>query len=347
MWTRRLTAAFAVALISERLWLSNAAGWLVGALCMALILARGRSTERVCLVLLCAVALIAPDDQLRNAARYCVYFALFAVSATQASLDPRIHLALQATGVVASLLVGAPVEKFVFGTSVALLIVGISNADRARNVEGMNPKREIRWRWVAASGATSIVGYGSRSALIVVATLMARRRTGLFLIATSAALGVATLVPHRLEREVPIAYKLATSATELLVPGDENSGFNLRALELEVFGTYVERASVVELLFGARQPIYLPGNIWGDGAADVQYLPHNFLFGITYQLGCAGAAIVAALIAYVYRRLRARRTAAFVFVAAAIPFLLFKGGYLDTDFALMCASLNWVLRGET
>ncbi len=335
----------AALLLLERYCWSYAVSWIAGALAAGILLVRGGAWDRITLGGLFVLAMLAGGTQTELGLRYCVFFALFAVCARHLRLDPTAHLALQMAFGVLSVWSGTVnVERYVFGTSLLLLLRAVL---RTRPEARFVLRERLRTAsLIIASLAVALIGFGSRSAVLVWLTVSARRRARLIAaLAIIVAVGALVLPAAASIANLPTLRKLQGSASELLTPTADAGQVNMRALEFELYMRYAPKASIREHLLGSRTPILVPGEPLGYDV-DARYIPHNQVLGLLYQFGAVGLLLVGHYVFCMLRRYRQHPVAGSFFLALLLPFFLFKHGFLDTDFALLCASLNWVIRGR-
>lgn len=342
---RILPIVICTALLVERYLMSYAASWILGLVSVCFLVLRHDVKSLLAILGLSVLSLLAPAELREISFRYVIFLALYLFVGNHTALDPRAHLGLQVFFAILSLFsMGVAPERFFFGTSVMLLMLGMMNPQSSGISKNSRAVRVRKYFFLASSLLVAVVGFGSRSALIV--WLLSQRKKAIWLLPIAGILGV--LIAFSPLISLPFVQKIITSMEELSNPFSENSGaFNLRAYELQLFIGSLKREWVGELLVGSNFPLYLPGEYYsGDPNQKVPFIPHNQIVGIFYQFGLFGILIVIMVLHHSFRVLKKNTLARMIFFALLFPVFLFKHGFIDTDFALIVSSLNWLRRNN-
>ena len=344
-----LTGALPIVLVVAMLtsWLLGrlAVSWAVGAVGAVFILVRGRRDERLVVIGLVLLSLIAGGEQTTLGLRGVLFASTFIVVARYVEINAWMHLAAQLVALTIALASGSETgEIFLFGPSILCLIVA---TEELRNV----PARPGSGRRLLAAalnlGALALpgVGYGSRSALFAWVMVNARKLKLIYLIALG---GLALLaVPIVLSlRDVPVIEKLGNSVTELSEPIDpETGGVSQRAYENLLFVGYVAVADTREMLLGSTLPIYLDGEPLGQDK-DVHFIPHNQIFGTIFQFGFVGTLLILYYLIRLVGYFNADPFCSFLLVILLLSGFILKAGFYDGNLALLAGTLNWVRRRQ-
>ena len=335
-------AALVVSVLGSLLVGSLAIDWAVGAFAGLFVLVRGRAIERVLLVVLVALCVIAGGAQMTLGLRGVLFIMMFVMVARYVEINPWFHLVVQLVALaIASLFTaGSILEIFVFGPSVLFLIL----SDHMIRYPARNGK--FRSGFVAIlfnilGFTATILGNGSRSALFIWLAFNTRRlKLKYFLI-----LGAVVLlsIPALLAlKDLPVFQKLNNSITELAEPIDpETGGVSQRAYENILFLNYITNASVREIMLGSTITILLDGEPLGQ-EHDVQFIPHNQIFGMFFQFGVVGCLIFIYFLGGLLRYFFADPFCGFMMLMLLLPGFVLKGGVFDSNLALLAATLNWV-----
>lgn len=318
---------------------SYAGAWAAGLLAFAFLLLRGAPAERFLLLLLLALSAALGGELGYLGVRQTLFAAAFIVMARYAPVSPSVALAIYACALL--LFFGRTGEfsvLFTVGPSIILLLWAAFFAERQRRLARPVAGTGRRVAALAlASLALPFVGAGSRTALLVW-LVFALRRLSLPILAAGALVLAAALSFPRLE----VWDRVANSYDELTNPFPE-VGINLRAVELLIFLSWFQTATLSELLFGSRDLIYMPGDFLGF-RGDPVYVPHNQVIGIFFQFGAVGSlAILAWFVGYA-RGMKGFPAGRFVMLAyLAVGFVAIHG-LVNQDLAIAAAVLLWLAR---
>lgn len=324
--------------LAGRLW----GNWAIGALGGLFILLRGQFSERMLLFLLVFLSIFAGGEQIALGLRGILFISVFMFLARYVEINPWFLLVAQLCGLAISMFndIGISFELFLFAPSMLFLILSVEvfrdKKDRL-NIGG----RIVAFLFTVAALALPGLGSGSRSALFVWSAVNIRRLKIKYIIALGGILIAAIPVLVAL-KDLQVVQKLGNSITEIAEPIDpETGGVSQRAIENLLFLEYVISASSREILFGSTKTILLDGAPLGQDK-DVQFIPHNQIFGMIFQFGVLGFII---FLYYMYGLLKyfsVDSFCVFFLVMLLLPGFLLKAGVYDGDLALLAASLNWV-----
>lgn len=321
-----------VLLLVGRLYESYAPFWILGMAAVVFITVVGSLVERATLVAFGLLALLPGGNLTDNGLRIACFLALLMVMARYGRLNPYLHLVAQVTMIlVADKLETQSIASFAFAPSILMLLLALRIPASARWVGTLK---------VVALSLLSLVfsglGFGSRSALIVWGLTVWRRSTKIALGFLLMLISVALLMP-----DLPVVAKLLNSSAEVSVAVEDSGTINLRGIETLIFLDYASEASWRELLAGSTREVFIPGSIFGS-LDDVLYLPHNQLMGLFFQFGLLGLLSFSVYVWHLARYYALNRELRFLLFCLLPAFMLFKHGFLDSDFALIMASINWV-----
>jgi len=323
------------------------ASWVVGVISIVFLVWRRDVTSLFAILVLGALSLLAPPELTPTGFRYIVFLSIYLVLANHLTLDPKVHVCLQGVFLGLSFLsADATFERFSFGTSVMLLMVGMTKMHPGESSNVARIERAKGALFIVISLAVSVIGYGSRSALFV--WLFAQIREKIWPLALVSVMGMGVVMFSPLG-DSPFMRKLGSSFVELSEPTSLHSGeFNLRAYELALFYGLVERETIGELLAGSDSALFLPSEYFSEDAnGNVPYIPHNQIAGILYQFGLIGLITVVVMFWRTFNSFKRNKFSRSLFLALLLPFFLFKHGFLDTDLALIVSSLNWLRKNRT
>lgn len=321
-----------VLLLLGRLYLSYAPFWILGMAAVVFIAVVGSPVERATLFAFVLLALLSGGQLTSNGLRAACFFALLMVMARYARLNPYVHLVAQAAMMLVSLkLETQSIASFAFAPSILLLLLTSRIPAAASRVGALK---------VAALSALSLVfaglGFGSRSALFVWLLAVGYRSTKIVIGFLLVLIPIAMLLP-----DLPVLAKLLNSFSEVSSVAEDSGAINLRGIETLIFLDYAAEASWRELLAGSTRLVFIPGEILGS-PDDPLYLPHNQLLGLFFQFGSLGLLAFATYVWHLARYYALNRECRFLLFCLLPSFMLFKHGFLDSDFALIMASVNWV-----
>jgi hypothetical protein len=330
--SRSLVITAVAALLIGRLFASYTPFWILGLASVIWIALKGNRTERYTLIMLFFLALLPGDQQMILGLRACVFLSMLMVFARYCQLNIYIHLLLQMAMMLATYDVGLQgLASFAFAPSVLLLIIAARHSQT-----GSTLARAFVGIYIFLSLAISSIGFGSRSALFVWLISMLRRHRYFLLLLSFIAIPTLSLFS-----EMPVVSKLTNSLSEITSPLEESGAINFRAIENLVFLDYISSATLPEFLFGSSKPIFLPGELV-ESLDDPIYIPHNQLMGLLFQFGLIGVVILGWYARSLFTYFRNHSDAVFFFLVLLPPFMMFKHGFLDSDFAMLLASLNWI-----
>jgi hypothetical protein len=340
VWPAVIVVAVLGSRLAGRLW----GNWAIGALGGLFILLRGQFVERALLLFLIFLSVFAGGEQIALGLRGVLFISMFMVLARYVEINPWLLLIAQLFGLAISMFndIGILFELFVFAPSMLFIILSVEIL--RENVKKQNiVKRILAFVFTIIALAIPSLGGGSRSALFVWSAVNIRRLRFIYIIALGGVVVAAIPVLVAL-KDLQVVQKLGNSITEIAEPIDpETGGVSQRAIENLLFLDYIISASDVEVLFGSTRTILLDGAPLGQDK-DVQFVPHNQIFGMIFQFGVLGFGF---FLYYVYGLLKyfsADPFCAFFLAMLLLPGFLLKGGVYDGDLALLAASLNWVRR---
>lgn len=321
-----------------RLW----ALWAIGVIGAIFLLLKGRGDERLLLIGLTLLALVAGGEQTGIGLRGVLFISTFVALARYVKLNLWVHLGLQSFGLAFAAYgeSDAAIEVFLFGPSILLLILATEIVRSANGAPSFG-RQAVAQLFNLASLAISGIGYGSRSALFLWAAVNARRLKLVYLIAFGGAL--LALVPVAIAlQDLPIVQKLGNSVGELAKPIDEETGaVSQRGYENLLFLAYISAASPREILLGSTTAIFLDGGPLGQ-EDDVHFIPHNQIFGIMFQYGLVGSFLLLFYLTGLVKYFNADPFCSFVMVLLLLAGFILKAGFYDGNLALMAATLNWI-----
>jgi hypothetical protein len=248
------------------------------------------------------------------------------------SLNPYIHLIVQAVMLLAADKLGTQsIASFAFAPSILLLLLA-SRIPVAASRFGLLKAATLYTLSLVFAG----VGFGSRSALFVWLLNVWHRSTKIVLGFLLVLIPIALMMP-----DLPVLAKLLNSTSEVSSALEDTGAINLRGIETLIFLDYLSEASWHELLVGSTRPVFIPGEIFGS-FDDPLYLPHNQLLGLFFQFGLLGLLAFSVYVWHLARYYALNRECRYFLFCLLPSFMLFKHGFLDSDFALIMASVNWV-----
>ncbi len=342
---RQLAAIGGVAgtilIVISRVIDNYAAEWIIGVPAILLLLLIGTRIERTVIVVLLGISVILGGDQMHYGFRQVVFMAVFMLFARYLVVGPLTVITLYLLGLVGWWLLQGEVSALfvVIPTIVPLLIAAAMRHAAVREHGRLQPGQS--WRIMALSAVAFVfpwVGSGSRTAFFVWVVAAARRITiGMAIVGIIGAVAILSLPGLKM------AEKIGGSIDELTTPvAEEGGAVSQRAIEGLIFITWLPTASVSELLIGSRETLYLPGDVLGRDS-DPPFIPHNQLFGLVFQFGFIGLALVVWYLLDVWRHMRPFPEGRFLFFMLLIPGFITSGGFITPDFAVLAAVINGMM----
>lgn len=321
-----------VLLLLGRLYLSYAPFWILGMAAVLFITVVGSLVERTTLVVFVLLALLPGGQLTDNGLRTACFLALLMVMARYSKLNPYVHLMAQTAMIFAAVnLEAQSIASFAFAPSILLLLL----ASRIPFAAGRVGSLKVTILY-SLSLVFAVLGFGSRSALLVWSLTIWRRSAKMVVGFVLVLMPVTLLMP-----DLPVVDKLLNSFSEISSASEDSGAINLRGIETLIFLDYAFEASWRELLAGSSREVFIPGFIF-ESLDDLLYLPHNQLLGLFFQFGLLGLLAFAGYVWHLARYYSFNHECRFFLFCLLPSFMLFKHGFLDSDFALLLASVNWV-----
>jgi hypothetical protein len=319
-------------LLLGRAYESYAAFWWLGACAFVFILLFGTVIERLVIITFLFLSLIAPDELMKNDFRTTAFLSFTMAFGRYGLINPYLNIAAQIIAMQISLVLETQsIEAFAFAPSVIFLMIA------SRITKGSGLKNDVKYFiLVLMSLLFAIIGYGSRSALIIWLLSMLKRSRVMFIIFL-----LALSLAFYVSLDIPVINKINDSISELTLEMGDSGALNLRATELAIFSEYISVASYTEILSGSTRLVYLPSEILGT-YEDLLYLPHNQILGLFFQFGVLGLLLFVTYSIQLVRYFSKDKECAYLLMSMLPVFMLFKHGFLDSDLALILASLNWL-----
>lgn len=338
LWPRRLGFIAAGAILLFRAAGSYGGAWFAGGLGVAYILAYGRAYERTLLVVLAIISVTLGGEAMYFGIRQVLFIAIFIFFGRYAPISPISAISFYILGLFINIgITGQLSPLFMVGPSIILLISAAYLIDRKKISQQDYRNTSLKVGLLSAvSFVLPFIGAGSRSALIVWLSFSMRRISISLIVAGVLGALIVSAIP-----QLEVFDRISNSYQELTDPFPEY-GINLRAVEAIIFLSWLQSASISEIIFGSKEIIYMPGDFLGY-LYDPPFVPHNQLMGLIFQFGLFGFGIIVAYMVLYWRSISSFPLGRFVILVYLILGFVVVHGFVNQDISIVSSVLLYYL----